>query len=144
MNLKLLIFTFIIFFLALPHNTQALSYNHSFANETPVIEQGQNPPVKKSKKGKRIKKAKVDKKFPLYGTLSVSAAVLTLLMLGLGIFLRFNIVMGILAAILALTALTLAIIGLKKGESKSFNFIGIMIGAVGLLGAIFFAISVSS
>jgi hypothetical protein len=52
--------------------------------------------------------------------------------------------MGILAAILALTALTLAIIGLKKGESKSFNFIGIMIGAVGLLGAIFFAISVSS
>jgi len=50
--------------------------------------------------------------------------------------------MAVIAALLAISALVMAIIGLKKGESRSFNFIGIMIGAVGLIGVIFFALSV--
>jgi len=99
-------------------------------------------PVRKSNKKVKNKKIKTDKKFPLYATISVSAAVLALFMLGLGIFLKFNIFMAVIAAVLAVTALVMAIIGLKKGESRSFNFIGIMIGAVGLIGVIFFALSV--
>ena len=76
--------------------------------------------------------------------MSVSAAILTLLMLGLGIFFQYQIFMAIVAALLAISALILAIIGLKKGESKTWNFLGLMIGAVGLLGVLFFAISIGS
>ena len=144
MKFKLLILTFVIFFSSQPESLFALSFNNSVISETLEFEQGQNPVRKSGRKLNKVKKNRADEKIPLYGTLSLSAAVLTLLMLGLGIAFNFEISLAIIAAILAIIALVFAIIGIKKGESKSLNFIGIMIGAVGLIGAIFFAISVSS
>ena len=138
MKIYLYLTTFLFLFLCVP--TKALSLSSSTANSISTESYiGQEPVIKSLKK--HSKKIKTAKKFPLFATLSATAAVLTLFMLGLGIFLKFNIFMGIIAALLAISALILAIIGIKKGESRSFNFIGIMIGAVGLLGAIFFAIS---
>jgi hypothetical protein len=141
MKFQLIITAFLLLLSCYPNKAFAYScnYTNSFA---PELIDGQEPVSKATKKNKKMRKISADKKFPLYGTLSLSAALLALFMLGLGIFLRFNIFMALIAALLAVAALVMAIIGLKKGESRSFNFIGVMIGAVALLGAIFFALSV--
>jgi hypothetical protein len=144
MKLQLFITAFLLLLSCYPNKAFAYSYNYTNAVAAPELNEGQEPASKAVKKIKKIRKNNTDKKFPLYGTISVSSAVLALFLLGLGIFLRFNIFMAVIAAVLAIAALVMAIIGLKKGESRSFNFIGIMIGAVGLLGAIFFAFSVLS
>lgn len=141
MKFQLFIIAFLLLLSCYPNKAFAHSYNNTNSVVSELFE-GQEPAIKSTKKNKKIRKINTDKKFPLYGTISVSAAVLALFMLGLGIFLRFNIFMAVIAAVLAISALVMAIIGLKKGESRSFNFIGIMIGAVGLIGVIFFALSV--
>lgn len=141
MKLKLII-SLMLFCFALSSEMALASSSYSVVINGYTEGEIEGAPERKSNKKAKNKKNKTDKKFPLYATISVSAAVLALFMLGLGIFLKFNIFMGIIAAVLAISALILAIIGLKKGESRSFSFIGIMLGAVALLGAIFFAISV--
>ena len=143
MMYKLLIL-FLLLAIALPVNAEVLCYANWTVSVAISIDNKQNPIEDTAQKKRKIKKSKSDKKFPLYGLMSVSAAILTLLMLGLGIFYSYQIFMVIIAAILAISALILAIIGLKKGESRKWNFLGLMIGAVGLLGALFFAISVGA
>jgi len=143
MMYKLLIL-FLLLTIALPVNAEVLCYANRTVSVAISIDNKQNPIEDTAQKKRKIKKSKSDKKFPLYGLMSVSAAILTLLMLGLGIFYSYQIFMVIIAAILAISALILAIIGLKKGESRKWNFLGLMIGAVGLLGALFFAISVGA
>lgn len=143
MMYKLLIL-FLLLTTVLPVNAEVLSCANRTVSVATSIDNKQNPIEESAQKKRKIKKSKSDKKFPLYGIMSVSAAILTLLMLGLGIFFQYQIFMAIVAALLAISALILAIIGLKKGESKTWNFLGLMIGAVGLLGVLFFAISIGS
>jgi hypothetical protein len=129
---------------ALTENVTAMSCANLIRSEASNLEFKENPIERTEQKKRKIKKSKSNKKFPLYGAISVSAAILTLLMLGLGIFLNYEIFMGIIAALLAISALVLAIIGLKKGESKMWNFIGLIVGAVAIVGVLFFAISISA
>jgi hypothetical protein len=108
---------------------------------------GQNPEGKLIKKKGLFNKnkSKEDKKaFPIFATIGTISGVLGLFLLGLGIYLGFPLFIGLLTGLLAAAAFTLGILGLKKEESKTFCFISIMLGAVGILGAIFFIISASS
>lgn len=108
---------------------------------------GQNPEGKVVKKKGLFNKSKSkkDKKtFPIFATTGTITGVLSLFLLGLGIYLGFPLFIGLLTGLLAAAAFTLGILGLKKEESKTFCFISIMLGAVGILGAIFFIISASS
>ncbi len=109
-----------------------------------VLENPISPKKSFKKKYRRYKKKGIvkNRSFPIYSTLGTFSGVLALLLLGLGIFLQIPFYIAIIVAFIAAAAILLGIKALKKGESKSFAFIAIMLGAVGALGAIFYFISV--
>ena len=100
-------------------------------------------PVKLKKNKKKSPKTDT-KPFPV---LAFSATILGVLALGafaLGIYLKLVLYIGIIAALLSIAALVLGILGLRKGENKTLCYIGILLGVVGIIGSIFYLISVAS
>ena len=127
--------------------TLALSVVEPLVSENVMISKGQDPDTKlkkEKKSSKKIKKEKGDKSFPLFATLATVSGVLGLGFLALGIYLTFHAFIALLSGLFAIGALVLGILGLKKGESKTFCYVGIMLGAVGILGTLFYLISVLS
>ena len=131
--------------------TLALSVVEPLVSEYVIVSKGQDPDTKlkkEKKSSKKIKKEKGDKPFPLFATLATVSGVLGLGFLALGIYFITQPVLpfifALFAGLLAVSALVLGILGLKKGESKTFCYVGIMLGAVGILGTLFYLISVLS
>jgi len=153
MKIRLLFLFFLLSQTLFEANLQAASTT-PFAGvnlEQVEAECGQTNPRKVAKKSKILKnkhpkhkdgKAEDKKPFPLFAMLGTISGVLGLFGLGLGIYLSFPVFMGIIGIVFAIAALVLGIMGLKKGENKNFCYVGIMLGVVGILGAIFYMISV--
>lgn len=102
---------------------------------------------KKNKKKRRFHKKRIQKNyslqeqpFPLYALLSVSLGVLAFGTLFLHVaFPAFFL--WTVAAALAIAGLVLGIVALKKGNSKSFSFVGIMLTVIAILGTLLIAAS---
>jgi hypothetical protein len=127
--------------------TLALSVVEPLVSENVMFSKGQDPDTKlkkEKKSSKKIKKEKGDKTFPLFATLATVYGVLGLGFLALGIYLTFPAIIALFSGLFAVSALVLGVLGLKKGESKTFCYVGIMLGVVGILGTLFYLISVLS
>lgn len=143
-------FSILLFFSFLLNQTELVAASSTTLctamNFQEIHEIGIHPPVGKKQKTKTKKakpRAKEDKKpFPLFAMLSLIAGILALSSFFLGIYLSFPLYIGIIAVSFAIGALVLGIIALKKGNPKAFSFVGIMLGAMGIIGGIMFLISV--
>lgn len=154
MRINIIFFFFLLFQTLFGANLQAASTNPFVGTNVEQIEAewGQTKPRKAAKKSKELKNKHIkhknnrtedEKPFPLFAMLGTIAGVLGLFFcLGLGIYLSFPAFIGIIGLVFAIGALVLGIMGLKKGENKNFSYVAIMLGVVGILGAIFYMISV--
>ncbi len=138
MNLfRIILLLLAVFLIQEPANAV---FNYSTLESTPYsVEKGQEKRVKKKKTKPR--KTDDEKPFPIWSLASVLSGFLGFAMFFLAIAFNMPLYVGIIGGILALGAIILGIIALKKGNSKVFSYVGIVIGSVGVLATIMFIIS---
>jgi hypothetical protein len=134
----LLIFCQLSFLPVLSASCSNSTISNTLSSETKV-----EIPVKLKKNKKKSPKTDA-KPFPVFAFTATVLGALALGAFALGIYLKLVLYIGIIAALLAIAALVLGILGLKKGENKTLCYIGILLGAVGIIGSIFYLISVAS
>jgi hypothetical protein len=137
---------FLIFFFCLQFSSVQSSFASFHQSENVIISSNNvgEKSVKPIKKNKNKPSKKDTKPFPVFAFIATMLGVLALGTFALGIYLKLLLFIGIIGATLAIAALTMGILGLKKGENKTLCYVGILLGAVALIGAIFYLISVAS